>query len=71
MTAFDKVVQVMQAETGETVTPDTRLRSLVSDSLEMANLVLELEFALNVSIEDEDIYKLCTVRDIVNYAEIH
>lgn len=71
MTAFDKVVQVMKAETGETVTPDTRLRSLVSDSLEMANLVLELEFALNVSIEDEDIYKLCTVRDVVNYAEVH
>lgn len=71
MTTFDKIVQVMRTETGETVTPDTRLRSLVSDSLEMANLVIELEYALDVNIENEDICKLGTVRDIVNYAEVH
>lgn len=71
MTTLDKVVEVVRNETGETVTPDTKLRSLVTDSLEMANLILELEWALGVDIENRDIISLCTVRDVVNYAEIH
>lgn len=71
MTTFEKVREVMAIETGEEVTPDTRLVSLVTDSLEMANLVLELEGRLGVEIPDEDLCNLFTVQDVVNYAEAH
>ena len=71
MTTFEKVRQVMALETGEEVTPETRLVTMVTDSLEMANLVLELEAATGKEIPDEDLQKLFTVQDVVNYAEAH
>lgn len=71
MTTFEKVREVVHLETGETVTPDTRLVTLVSDSLEMASLVLELEAATGKEIPDEDLQKLFTVQDVVDYAEAH
>jgi acyl carrier protein len=66
-----KVTEVIEQETGELVTPDTKLVTLVTDSLEMANLVLELEGALGIEIPDCEIGKLFSVQDIVNYAEAH
>lgn len=66
-----KVTEAIERETGELVTPDCRLVSLVSDSLEMASLVLELEAATGKEIPDEDLQKLFTVQDVVNYAEAH
>jgi acyl carrier protein len=71
MSAFQKIRQAVATETGEEVTPDTRLVSLVTDSLEMANLILELEGALGIEIPDEDAQKLYLVRDVVAYAEAH
>lgn len=71
MTTFEKVREAVALETGEVVTPDTRLVTLVSDSLEMASLVLELEAATGKEIPDEDFEKLFTVQDVVNYAEAH
>lgn len=71
MSAFETIRQVVAAETGEEVTPDTRLVALVTDSLEMANLILELEGALGIEIPDEDVQKLCVVQDVVAYAEAH
>lgn len=70
-TTFEKIQKVVEAETGEEVTPDTRLVTLVTDSLEMANLVLELEAALGIDLPDEDLPKLLSIQDVVNYAEAH
>lgn len=71
MSTFEKVRETIALETGEMVMPDTRLVTLVSDSLEMANLVLELEAATGKEIPDEDLPKLFTIQDVVNYAEAH
>lgn len=51
------------------VTPETPLRSLVTDSLEMANLILELEGTFALEIGDEDAHKLLTVKDVFSYID--
>lgn len=63
------VQQAIFEETGELVTPDARIRLLVTDSLEMASLVQALEDATGKEIPDDDAQRLFTVQDIVNYAE--
>jgi len=66
-----KVTEAIYQETGELVTPDCRLVSLVTDSLEKASLIQTLEDALGKEIPDEDAQTLFTVGDIVKYAEAH
>jgi acyl carrier protein len=66
-----KVTEVIEQETGELVTPDTRLVTLVTDSLEMASLIQALEDGLGKEIPDCDAQSLFSVADIVNYAEAH
>lgn len=72
MTTLDKIRLAIKQETGETeVTPDTRLRTLVTDSLEMVSLVQALEDALEKDIDDIDAQQLFTVQDVMQYAEAH
>jgi acyl carrier protein len=66
-----KVTEVIEQETGELVTPDTRLVTLVTDSLEMASLIQALEDGLGKEIPDCEAQNLFSVQDIVNYAEAH
>jgi acyl carrier protein len=71
MTALEKIQKVVSDEIGENVSPETRLMTLVTDSLEMVALIQELEAALEVEILDCDAENLFTVQDIVDYAEAH
>ena len=66
-----KVTETIYRETGELVTPDCRLISLVTDSLERVSLLQALEDALGKEIPDEDAQTLFTVADVVRYAEAH
>lgn len=50
---------------------DSSLRDLVTDSLELVNLQLELEAEFEIEIPDEEMQKLATVKDIVDYVESH
>lgn len=69
MSTLEKVQKAIAEETGEEVMPDTRLVTLVTDSLEMASLIQALEDALGKNIEDVNAQSLFTVQDVVNYAE--
>lgn len=51
----------------EEVKEDTVLTSLCGDSLEAANLILDLEDTFNISIDDPE--NVLTVRDAVERAE--
>lgn len=67
-----RVLSVIARELGvdeSEVKPETRLVSLVTDSLEMANLILELEDEFTLEISDEDAQKLLTVKDVVAYVD--
>jgi acyl carrier protein len=65
------VTETIYRETGELVTPDCRIVSLVTDSLERMSLMQALEDALGKEIPDEEAQTLFTVQDVVNYAEAH
>lgn len=55
---------------GEEITLDTRLvEDLEADSLELVELAMALQEDLGVSIEDEDMAKLKTVQDILDYSQ--
>lgn len=51
------------------IKPSTTLASLVTDSLEMLNLIMELEGEFDLIIEERDLEKLLTVQDVVKYIE--
>jgi len=70
MTMLEQVQGVIGSETGESdVSLDTPIFSLVTDSLERANLIVELEAMSGKEIPDEDAQKFFTIRDVVEYLE--
>lgn len=44
---------------------------LSADSLDVVELIMELEDEFNLEISDEDAEKISTVGDVVNYIESH
>ena len=63
----DIIVSTLSCDAGE-VKPDTSLlEDLDADSLELVELSMALQDALGVGIEDEDLEKIQTVQDIVDY----
>lgn len=55
---------------GEEITLDTRLvEDLEADSLELVELAMALQEELGITIEDEDMAKLKTVRDVLEYSQ--
>ncbi len=52
------------------VKPESRLvEDLHADSLDIVELVMELENAFDIQIPDEEMPNLSTVQDVVNYIE--
>jgi acyl carrier protein len=71
MTDFEKVLNVLW-ESGidtEGVTPRSSLVSLDIDSMDRAQLMLDLEEAFQVEIMDDDVWKLTTIQDVINYVD--
>ncbi len=64
---------IKQFEEGEKpVTHETSfVNDLGADSLDIVELVMDLEDAFDVSIPDEDAQKMQTVGDVVNYIKVH
>ena len=56
----------------ETITEDTSFKDdLGADSLDLFELVMSLEDKFGIEIPSEDLEKLVTVSDVVNYIEEH
>ncbi len=54
------------------ITPETRLiEDLKADSLEVVEMIMELEDKFSIRIPDEDLEKLQTIQNIVDYIEAH
>ncbi len=70
---FDKVRSILsnQLEVDQNqITMDSRLvEELKADSLDIVELIMDLEQEFDMEIPDEDLPKVATVRDIVNYVE--
>jgi acyl carrier protein len=68
-----KVKEIIMERLGvseEKITPEASfINDLGADSLDTVELMMELEEAFGVSIEDEEAEKIQTVKDAVDYLE--
>lgn len=68
-----KVKEIIMERLGvseEKITPEASfINDLGADSLDTVELMMELEEAFGVSIEDEEAEKIQTVKDAVSYLE--
>ena len=63
----DIIVETLSCD-AEDVKPDTNLiEDLEADSLEIVELSMALQENLGIGIEDEDLEKIHTVQDILDY----
>ncbi len=63
------IVDTLSCDADE-VTPETDLaEDLEADSLEIVELSMALQESLGVGIEDEDLEKIHTVQDILDYVK--
>lgn len=53
----------------ETVTPDTTFEELGADSLDIAELIMEVESRFDVEISDEELKKFRNIKDVVDFIE--
>lgn len=65
-----RVLALLERETGIAAKVEDRISSLVTDSLEYADLMLCFEGEFNLSILDSA-QKLRTVADLIAYAEVN
>lgn len=61
-----QVAQIIERETGQKVSADTKLESLDLDSLEFLELIMEIQRETGIEIPDAKIAELVTVGDLVN-----
>lgn len=64
-----ELIQFIAEQTGKEITAETRLDSLVEDSLEFLELILEVQAKFDVKLPDELFPKLHTVQDL--YGAMH
>lgn len=65
-----RVLEIVWENFGPNATLDAKIRNL-GDSLELANLALDLEAEFGIDMPDEEMHKLVDLRDIVKYVETH
>ena len=70
---FEKIKKIIVDQLGvdpEKVTPDASfVDDLGADSLDLVELVMSLEEDYGIEIPDEDVEKIVTVNDIVEYLQ--
>ncbi len=70
---FEKICEILADKfqvDASTMTMETSIKDdLKADSLDVVELMMDLEDATGVTIEDEEAAKMSTIGDIVNYIE--
>ena len=70
---FEKVCEILADKfdaDASTMTMDTKVKEdLNADSLDVVELMMDLEENIGVTISDEEAAKMSTIGDIVNYIE--
>lgn len=72
---FEKICEILAEKfdaDASTMTMDTKIKEdLQADSLDVVELMMDLEDETGVTIADEDAAKMSTIGDIVEYVEAH
>ena len=63
----DIIVDTLSCEAGQITLETNLIEDLEADSLEVVELSMALQEKLGVGIEDEDLEKIHTVQDILDY----
>ena len=70
---FEKIQEIIANQLGidpETIKPESRLvDDLKTDSLDIVELIMDLEQEFDKQIPDEELPKIQTVADIISYLE--
>ncbi len=72
MDIFDTLATLCQTHLGkdkDTITPDTTFDELGADSLDMAELIMEVESKFDVEIPDEELEKFRNIKDVIDFIE--
>lgn len=71
---LEKVTEIIEEELGveaDEITLESNLKDdLDADSLDLVELVMQLEEAFGIKIQEDDYSKLATVKDIVDFIEL-
>ena len=65
------IAAVLNVDPREITEESTFLNDLGADSLDAVELGMAIEEAVGVTIEDEDLPKIKTVQDLIDYVEAH
>lgn len=69
---IDKVIALVERETSEAVTAETRFDSLNIDSLDFLELILQAQNEFNITIPDATVAELNTIADLAKVIdELH
>ena len=64
---IDKIIEIISKRIGlptSVINSDTNLLDFDIDSLDVINIVMDVEFSFNIKIEDDEIVELRTPKDI-------
>ncbi len=64
---IDKIIEIISNRIGlptSVINSDTNLLDFDIDSLDVINIVMDVEFSFNIKIEDDEIVELRTPKDI-------
>jgi acyl carrier protein len=73
MDTMQKVKEIISRQTDideEKLSDNTTLEDIVADSLDIVEMLMEIEEAFDIDIPDEDAEKLSTVGELCNYIDI-
>lgn len=68
----EKVINILEEQTGSSAQPNDELSNLGLDSLDIVEIAMEIEWELNVVMEDEEIEDLFAnkkVKDLIEFVE--
>jgi acyl carrier protein len=72
MDTMKKIKEIISRQTDideEKLGEDTTLEDIVADSLDIVEMLMEIEEAFDIDISDEDANKLSTVGELCGYIE--
>ncbi|MBR4949551.1 MAG: acyl carrier protein [Clostridia bacterium] len=67
---FEKVAQIIAEQLGievDGLTPETEFEEIDADSLELVGVIMAVEQEFSIEVDDEDIEKVKTIGDVVDY----
>ena len=67
MNIFEEIKKRLESKLdGKELTPETVFKDLKMDSLDLVDLVFEVEESLGIQFEDEELFTIKTVQDLLD-----